>query len=47
MKLMAGHFIARRTLALSAVILGIALAGSSASSQPPPHVFILQPEDLF
>jgi hypothetical protein len=32
--------------ALSAVILGIALAGSSASSQPPPRVFVLQPDDL-
>ncbi len=46
MKLMAGHFIARRMLALAAVILGIALAGSSASSQPPPRVFVLQPGDL-
>ena len=46
MKLMPEHFIARRMLALSAVILGIALAGSSASSQPPPRVFILQADDL-
>src|SRR3990172_2194727 len=46
MKLMPGHVIARRMFALSAVILGIALAGSSASSQPPPRVFVLQPDDL-
>ena len=46
MKLMPGHVIARRMFALSAVILGIALAGSSAGSQPPPRVFLLQPDDL-
>jgi hypothetical protein len=46
MKLKPGHFIARRMFALFAVILGIALAGSSASSQPPPRVFVLQPDDL-
>lgn len=32
--------------ALSALILGMILAGSSASSQPPPRVFVLQPDDL-
>ncbi|MDP2602753.1 MAG: alginate lyase family protein, partial [Deltaproteobacteria bacterium] len=42
---MPGHLIARRMFALSTVILGMALASSSARSQPP-RVFVLQPDDL-
>lgn len=46
MKLMPRHFIARRMFALSAIILGMVLAGSNAIGQPPPRVFVLQPDDL-
>lgn len=46
MKLMARLFPARRMFALLAVILGIARAGASAIGQPPPRVFVLQPDDL-
>jgi len=43
---MVRHLIAQRRLFFFGIIVGIALASSTAVAQQPPRVFVLQPDDL-